>query len=247
MENFEDMNLDFLEGLDFLLDEHNQEPEQQPAEPAPAEPVPEPVLAPEAGRPREKREAQPKGSDWQKSLLLYAHDLLYLLAGLIVLMMLLPVVVVSGTSMTNTLQNGDYLLILSNIFYREPKYGDIIVASKDTFDNGSPIVKRVIATEGQTVDIDFDAGIVYVDGVALEEPYTRTATNIQEGVSFPLTVEEGCVFVMGDNRNGSRDSRYPGIGLIDKREIRGKVIFLFLPGRDDTTGKKDFGRIGVIG
>lgn len=246
MDNNEELNLDFLEGLDFLLDTHMDEPENSGVEPETPEPAPEPAVQ----RPVRKRVRPAKedpGGNWQKSLLMYAHDLLYLLAVLIVLMILIPVVVVDGTSMTNTLQNGDYLLVLSNVFYREPKYGDIVVARKDTFDNGAPIVKRVIATEGQTVDIDFEAGIVYVDGVALDEPYTRTATNIQEGMSFPLTVSEGCVFVMGDNRNGSRDSRYPGIGLIDKREIRGKVIFLFLPGRDDTTNQRDFRRIGVIG
>ncbi|MBP3304972.1 MAG: signal peptidase I [Oscillospiraceae bacterium] len=180
-------------------------------------------------------------------MLLYLHDLVCLAATLIVITLLIVrVVVVSGTSMTNTLMNGDYLLVLSNTFYKEPKQGDIIVASKDSFDNGAPIVKRVIATEGQTVDIDFQAGIVYVDGVALNEPYTRTATNIQEGVTFPLTVDEGCIFVLGDNRNGSRDSRYPGIGQINKQEVLGKVFFLFLPGSSEETNTRDFGRIGVI-
>lgn len=188
-----------------------------------------------------------KDDDWQKNMLLYLHDLVCLAAILIVVTLLfVRVVVVSGTSMTNTLMNGDYLLVLSNTFYKEPKQGDIIVASKDSFDNGAPIVKRVIATEGQTVDIDFEAGIVYVDGVALDEPYTRTATNIQEGVTFPLTVDEGCIFVLGDNRNGSRDSRYPGIGQISKQEVLGKVFFLFLPGNSEETKTRDFGRIGVI-
>lgn len=200
----------------------------------------QPQTAP-AGRPAKKDD------DWQKNMLLYLHDLVCLAAILIVVTLLVVrVVVVSGTSMTNTLMNGDYLLVLSNTFYKEPKQGDIIVASKDSFDNGAPIVKRVIATEGQTVDIDFEAGIVYVDGVALDEPYTRTATNIQEGVTFPLTVEEGCIFVLGDNRNGSRDSRYPGIGQISKQEVLGKVFFLFLPGSSEETKNRDFGRIGVI-
>ena len=196
---------------------------------------------------RSRSAAAKKDDDWQKSMLLYLHDLVCLAATLIVITLLIVrVVVVSGTSMTNTLMNGDYLLVLSNTFYKEPKQGDIIVASKDSFDNGAPIVKRVIATEGQTVDIDFQAGIVYVDGVALNEPYTRTATNIQEGVTFPLTVDEGCIFVLGDNRNGSRDSRYPGIGQINKQEVLGKVFFLFLPGSSEETNTRDFGRIGVI-
>ncbi len=181
--------------------------------------------------------------DVHKSILMYVHDLLYLLAILIVASLLLRVVVVSGTSMTNTLQNGDYLMVLSNVFYREPKQGDIIVASKESFDNGAPIIKRVIATEGQEVRIDFGKGIVYVDDVALEEPYIRNLTTLQEGVKFPLVVDEGCIFVLGDNRNGSKDSRNPEIGLIDKREVLGKAFFLFFPGLNDGTNERDFGRI----
>ena len=223
------------------------------------EPEQEPQLGKETAvaeeETEEKNDDEPeqenKPGNWRKSLLTYAHDVLYLLAILIVISLFLRVVVVEGTSMTNTLKDGDYLLVLSNVFYQNPKQGDIIVASKDSFDNGAPIVKRVIATEGQTVDIDFALGIVYVDGVALDEPYTRTPTTLQEGVEFPLVVEEGCIFVLGDNRNGSRDSRYPGIGQIDKKEVIGKVIFLFLPGTngEDIYGnpneKRDFSRIGV--
>ena len=129
-----------------------------------------------------------------------------------------------------------------------PEYGDIVVASKDSYDDGAPIIKRVIATEGQTVNIDFDQGVVYVDGIELDEPYTYTPTNVQEGMSFPLVVEEGCVFVMGDNRNQSRDSRSPEIGLVDKREILGKAVFLILPASDPEIGqdKPDYNRIGAI-
>ena len=190
---------------------------------------------------------------WQRNMLLYLHDLVYLLAAVILVFLLcFRVVVVSGTSMNHTLLDGDYLLLLGDVFYRNPERGDIIVASKDTFDNGAPIVKRVIATEGQIVDIDFKQGVVYVDGKPLDEPYTWTPTNLDEGVKFPLEVDEGCIFVMGDNRNGSKDSRSPEIGLVDTREILGKVIFLFLPGTNGTDHKgnpnesRDFTRIGVV-
>lgn len=190
---------------------------------------------------------------WQRNLLLYLHDLVYLLAAVILVFLLcFRVVVVSGTSMNHTLLDGDYLLLLGDVFYRNPVRGDIIVASKDTFDNGAPIVKRVIATEGQIVDIDFKQGVVYVDGKPLDEPYTWTPTNLDEGVKFPLEVDEGCIFVMGDNRNGSKDSRSPEIGLVDNREILGKVIFLFLPGTNGTDHQgnpnepRDFTRIGVV-
>ena len=184
---------------------------------------------------------------WKKSIMLYLHDLIYMLAVIIIVLLLfLRVVIVSGPSMYNTLWDGDWLLVLSNVFYRNPEYGDIIVASQDSFNDGEPIIKRVIATEGQMVDIDFEAGIVYVDGVALEEDYTYTPTNIEEGMEFPLTVDEGCIFVMGDNRNKSKDSRNPEIGLIDKREVLGKAVFLIYPGTHGGEHTRQISRIGAI-
>ena len=134
---------------------------------------------------------------------------------------------VVGPSMQQTLIEGDRLII-SRLFYT-PKYGDIVVLRKDEFKE-EPIIKRVIATEGQTVDIDFDAGIVYVDGKALDEPYTNTPTNVREDFNAgPVTVPEGCVFVMGDNRNHSTDSRTDVIGCVDTRYILGKALFRLMP------------------
>lgn len=188
-----------------------------------------------------------KGESKKEALLLYLHDFVtWLVVILLVFLLLFRVVVVSGPSMNNTLVHGDYLLLINNVFYRNPKQGDIIVAAKDSFKEGEPIIKRVIATEGQWVDIDFDKGIVYVNGTALEEPYTNTPTNLYEGVDFPLMVDEGCIFVMGDNRNESKDSRSPEIGQIDKREILGKAIFLFIPGKDPATEEINFKRIGAL-
>ena len=182
-----------------------------------------------------------------RSLLVYVHDLAYLIAVMMVVFLLLfKVVVVSGPSMKNTLLDGDYLLLLSGTLYQDPQPGDVIVASKDSFENGVPIVKRVIAVEGQTVDIDFSKGIVYVDGIALDEPYISSPTTVAEGVHFPLTVKEGCIFVLGDNRGVSLDSRNPRVGLLDCREILGKAIFLFLPGTDGGTQERDLSRIGVF-
>ncbi len=183
--------------------------------------------------------------DKKKAVVTYLHDLVYLLAVvLLIFLFFLRVVVVSGPSMDETLNDGDYLLLLNGIFFKDYNQGDIIVASKDSYHDGEPIIKRVIATEGQTVDIDFNLGIVYVDGVALNEPYINTPTNLDEGTVFPLVVDKGHLFVMGDNRNHSKDSRSPEIGLIDKREVLGKAIFLIFPGLD--TGKREFDRIGVI-
>ena len=193
-----------------------------------------------------KQPASKEEGSWQKNILMYLHDLVYMLAAImLVFLLLFRMVIVSGSSMYATLRDGDWLLLISNVFYQDPEYGDIIVASKDSFNDGEAIVKRVIATEGQIVDIDFNAGIVYVDGTALDEPYTYTPTNYPEGMKFPLVVTENCIFAMGDNRNDSKDSRHPDIGLIDRREILGKAIFLLVPGSEYGIGR-DFNRIGVL-
>ena len=199
----------------------------------------------------DNHDAAPKQTDkkanGKDTLLLYLHDFVtWLVIILLVFLLLFRVVVVSGPSMNNTLVHGDYLLLINNVFYKNPQHGDIIVAAKDSFKNGEPIIKRVIATEGQWVDIDFEQGIVYVNCTALDEPYTNTPTNLYEGVDFPLMVEEGCLFVMGDNRNESKDSRSLDIGQIDKREILGRAIFLFLPGKDPVTEEMNFERIGAL-
>ena len=153
---------------------------------------------------------------------------------------------VDGHSMLNTLQHGDRLLVLNSMFYHDYQYGDIVILRKTGVFDNDPIVKRVIAVGGQTVDIDFDAGVVYVDGEALEEDYIREPTYTAEGTEFPLTVPEGSIFVMGDNRNGSSDSRDYRLGTVDTRYVIGKAAFLLFPGLDYDTEKRDFSRIGVI-
>ena len=193
------------------------------------------------------KEKKEKKLGWKNSLVLYLHDLIYMLMVILLLFLLVfRVIVVSGDSMKMTLLDGDYLLLLSNTLYHDPEYGDIVVISKKDFDNGSPIVKRVIAKEGQTVDIDFENGIVYVDGAQLQEDYINNLTTNAEGVPSPLTVEEGCIFVLGDNRAVSKDSRSPEIGLIDKREVLGKAIFLMFPGTDKGNIPRDFDRVGAV-
>ena len=182
-----------------------------------------------------------------KTLLLYVHDLSYLIAVMmIVFLLLFRVVVVSGTSMEDTLKNGDYLLLLSNVFYTEPKPGDVIVASKDSFENGIPIVKRVIAVGGQTVRIETSSGNVYVDGELVEEKYIFDDPYYTYDRDYEVTVEDGCIFVMGDHRRVSSDSRNAQIGQLDNREVLGKAIFLFLPGADPATKERDFSRIKVL-
>lgn len=137
-------------------------------------------------------------------------------------------IAVSGESMCDTLQDKDRLIISA---ISEPKPGDIVVTCQPSYYAyiESTLVKRVIATEGQKVDIDFEKGIVYVDGVALDEPYTKTPTNREEGTAFPIVVPKGEVFVMGDNRNGSSDSRDIRIGTIRTEYILGKALFRIMP------------------
>lgn len=142
---------------------------------------------------------------------------------------------VVGHSMDPTLSNGELLLVWSLGY--EPKAGDIVVCNKTTEDttsllHGDAIVKRVIATQGQTVDIDYSSNTVYVDGQPLEEDY------IMEEMSWPglpemqqthFEVPEGCVFLMGDNRNNSTDSRHQLLGPVDTDYLLGKAVFVFFP------------------
>ena len=153
--------------------------------------------------------------------------------------------------MTPTLLNGDRLTLLSNTLYSDPKPGDVVVATVPSYDKDEAIVKRVIAVEGQTVDIqyDFDGNAtVYVDGEAMDEPYiNETMLHASYNtIEFPVTVPEGSVFVMGDNRNHSADSRYPPIGIFDKRYVLGKVLMVVWPGQRDETDKRDFHRLGAV-
>ncbi|MBQ8266820.1 MAG: signal peptidase I [Clostridia bacterium] len=168
-----------------------------------------------------------------------------IIAVVICFSFLFRIATIDGPSMENTLHNGERVII-SNLFY-EPKVGDIVVISRNAEnsvytmnESNTPIIKRIIATEGQTVDIDFEEGIVYVDGIALEEPYTKTPTNRKWDIEFPVTVDEGCIFVLGDNRNDSmdsRDSRIGEYGMIDTRYILGHAIYRVFP--FDKIGKID--------
>ncbi len=135
-------------------------------------------------------------------------------------------VCVDGDSMKNTLHDGEWLIITS--FYYEPEYKDIIIASRE-MTNEPSIVKRVIGVGGDIVDIDFDTHQVKVNGIVLEEPYIAEPTTLKGETVFPLTVPEGYIFVMGDNRNFSLDSRSAEIGLISENRLLGKTILRLNP------------------
>ncbi len=203
-------------------------------------------------KPVRKPRKESSGATFGKSVLYYLHDLVYLLAiFLVVLLIVFRVVVVSGPSMKNTLVDGDNLLVLSSTFYGTPDQGDIVIISKQSFENGEPIIKRVIAAENQWINIDFSKGIVYVgDSIEsmqpIQEDYIRALTTQPEGMKFPVQIPEGCLFVMGDNRSNSTDSRNPMIGFVDEREVIGKAFFLVLPGTDDGNQEREFSRFGVV-
>ena len=181
------------------------------------------------------------------------HDFSWVFAvTVIVFTFLIRLVAVDGSSMFPTLVDRDYLFLLSNAVCGDYEQGDVVVATVPSF-SSKTIVKRVIATEGQEVDIDFDAGVVYVDGAALEESYTFAPTHVNYpyGMDYPLTVPEGCVFLMGDNRNHSTDSRYAGIGPVDTRNLIGKVLTVAIPGSQtneygEIIAPRKWKRIGVV-
>ena len=147
----------------------------------------------------------------------------------IIFVFFVRVIDVIGESMFPTLEDGDKMIV-SGLFYK-PKYGDIVVFKKDAYSPDKALVKRVIATEGQEINIDFDKGIVYINGIIQSEIYLEPDVLTYTKLDFigPQTVPEGCVFVMGDSRNKSVDSRKIEIGMVDTRMILGRVYLVVFP------------------
>ncbi len=147
--------------------------------------------------------------------------------ALVIRQFVFTVVRVDGESMVPTLHHNDRLIVW-RLGYT-PQNGDIIVLHQE---GHQPYIKRIIANEGQTVDIDFNTHTVYVDGVALEEDYIAEPTAVRGNVTFPVTVGEDQVFVLGDNRNNSRDSRFLDVSCVDYNDIMGKAVLRFFPFSD---------------
>ena len=217
------------------MDEYNERPQGQPlpeetlegaASGAPAEPAGETEETGEAKKPRRP------GAGLYEWLQLVMGCVL---AAVVLFNCFARLTRVDGHSMDPTLQDGEMMLIWSLGY--QPEQGDIVVLTKTAQDThpqvkDKAIVKRVIAVEGQTVDIDYTTGTVYVDGTPLDEPYINGPMYLPSDPMMWGThweVPEGSIFVMGDNRNGSTDSRHELLGTIDEDYVLGKVVLALWP------------------
>lgn len=160
-----------------------------------------------------------------------------LVAVILVFQFAAQLIVVVGSSMAPTLHNGDLLVAMR--LHGAYRTGDVVIVHKETAVIQETVVKRIIATGGQSLEIDYDQNAVFVDGVRLNEPYVNTTElsdsdggdpMLPRGDLYNLKVPEGCVFVMGDNRNHSTDSRFSlELGIIDEGYITGKAVACFFP------------------
>ena len=144
-----------------------------------------------------------------------------------VILFMCRIIVVDGDSMQNTLHNGEKLII-SNFMYT-PEKGDIVVTDMEIY-HGKPLIKRVIATSGDRIRIDYSNGDVYLNGNILQEDYIAEKISPEKGDrELDIVLPEGYVFLMGDNRNHSTDSRSDEIGIVNEKDILGKAVFRISP------------------
>ena len=166
--------------------------------------------------------------DWMQSIVVMFLPIIFLLT------FVGQTMGVQMESMSPTLHDGDRMIVRS-IFYT-PRRGDVIVFSLHDFRDGDALVKRVIGLGGDVIEINGDTGVVYVNGEPLTEPYISGPTHMTGNIDYPFTVPDGHVFVLGDNRRRSEDSRHRSIGTVDEREIIGQVMAVLMP----------FSRIGLV-
>lgn len=208
--------------------------------------------------PKEQNPFEPSGI--AGSVYSMVHDMACVLAVIVIVFILaVRLVGVSGISMNPTLVGeipelktmGDYLVLRSNFISSNYQQGDIVVASVPGYENGKPIVKRVIATGGQTITFQIGTDTcmhVYVDDVLQPEDFINEPMTMNLALNGqPITIPDGCYFLMGDNRNRSLDSRSEQIGIVDGRYIVGKALWLVFPGQDASNGyARDWKRLGDI-
>lgn len=174
----------------------------------------------------EKKETEKPEESGRLDLYYTAQSLVVVLSALVLIFTFVGrLIMVDGESMEPTLLHGE-MMVVRSLGYT-PRQGDIVVLTQASFREDA-IVKRLIARGGQRVEIDYAAGTVTVDGVVLDEPYLKE-TMLPRGDVASLTVPEGCIFVMGDNRNVSADSRYNYVGVVDERRVIGQAVAVVFP------------------
>ena len=202
--------------------------------------TPENAASPEQG------EAKKEPETLEGMLYCWAQALITAVVGVVLLFTFaFRLIGVSGPSMQDTLYTGDRLLVL-NAAFCDFQPGDVVVINNYNADLSDTLIKRIIAVGGQTIDIDLASSTVYVDGQPLYEPYVKGFTDTIEGTRFPLTLAEDEVFVMGDHRDHSTDSRSARLGPVKEGYLQGKAVLLLLPGTNPDLGAREWDRIGLV-
>ena len=202
--------------------------------------TPENAASPEQG------EAKKEPETLEGMLYCWAQALITAVVGVVLLFTFaFRLIGVSGPSMQDTLYTGDRLLVL-NAAFCDFQPGDVVVINNYNADLSDTLIKRIIAVGGQTIDIDLASSTVYVDGQPLDEPYVKGFTDTIEGTRFPLTLAEDEVFVMGDHRDHSTDSRSARLGPVKEGYLQGKAVLLLLPGTNPDLGAREWDRIGMV-
>jgi len=194
----------------------------------------------------EQGEAKKEPETLEGMLYCWAQALITAVVGVVLLFTFaFRLIGVSGPSMQDTLYTGDRLLVL-NAAFCDFQPGDVVVINNYNADLSDTLIKRIIAVGGQTIDIDLASSTVYVDGQPLDEPYVKGFTDTIEGTRFPLTLAEDEVFVMGDHRDHSTDSRSARLGPVKEGYLQGKAVLLLLPGTNPDLGAREWDRIGLV-
>ena len=202
--------------------------------------TPENAASPEQG------EAKKEPETLEGMLYCWAQALITAVVGVVLLFTFaFRLIGVSGPSMQDTLYTGDRLLVL-NAAFCDFQPGDVVVINDYNAELSDTLIKRIIAVGGQTIDIDLASSTVYVDGQPLDEPYVKGFTDTIEGTRFPLTLAEDEVFVMGDHRDHSTDSRSARLGPVKEGYLQGKAVLLLLPGTNPDLGAREWDRIGLV-